>query len=97
MAALQASDYDALGLPHRVALLHALCHLAMDCPTVRETLERRLEEQGRIKRQVGGLYKELLSLREACVAATMAEGRVYWLLVLQPGVQPLQFLPCTAN
>ena len=35
VAALKGRDYDELALSQRVALLSALCHLAIDCPTVR--------------------------------------------------------------
>ena len=54
VAALQTRSYDQLTLPQRVALLSALCHLAMDAPSVRAILELRLEEQSRIKRLLAG-------------------------------------------
>lgn len=50
MAALRDADYDSLPLDLRISMLCALCQLAMDSPTVRETLERRLDELQRIKR-----------------------------------------------
>lgn len=48
-----AADYGGLPLEQRVGLLAALCQLAMDSPSLRDTLERRLEEQQRIKKQAG--------------------------------------------
>jgi hypothetical protein len=48
---LAAAAYDELSLEHRLAMLSALCHLALDTPSIKEVLEQRLEEQGRIKKQ----------------------------------------------
>eukprot|EP00890_Picochlorum_soloecismus_P006726 jgi/Picsp_1/879/NSC_04367-R1_homeodomain protein len=47
---LKLEPYNALSLEFRAALLSALCQLILDSPTVRETIERRLEEQNRIRR-----------------------------------------------
>lgn len=46
-----AAAYNDLSLEHRLAMLSALCHLALDTPSIKEVLEQRLEEQGRIKKQ----------------------------------------------
>uniref|UniRef100_A0A1D1ZYU9 Homeobox domain-containing protein n=2 Tax=Auxenochlorella protothecoides TaxID=3075 RepID=A0A1D1ZYU9_AUXPR len=50
--ALQRCDYDALSWEHRVDMLRSLCLLAMQTPCIRDTMERRQEEQQRLKRQV---------------------------------------------
>jgi hypothetical protein len=51
VAALRDGDYDALPLSERVHMLSSLCQLAVESPTVREILDRRLEEQAKIRRQ----------------------------------------------
>ncbi|KAK2079154.1 hypothetical protein QBZ16_002845 [Prototheca wickerhamii] len=50
--ALKDRDYDALTLADRAGMLGALCYLAMQAPSVRDVMERRIEEQQRLKRQL---------------------------------------------
>ncbi|GAB4814610.1 hypothetical protein N2152v2_001656 [Parachlorella kessleri] len=48
--ALEGSEFDQMPLDLRISMLASLCDLAMGGPTVRDMLERRLEEQQRIKK-----------------------------------------------
>ena len=50
VAMLREHDYDGLPFEERVSMLTSLCQLVLESPTVREMLEKRLEEQQRIKR-----------------------------------------------
>ena len=50
--ALQTREYRSLSLLERVAMLKALVHLTLDGPTLRNTLEARLEESQRVRKQM---------------------------------------------
>ena len=50
VALLRDEEYDSLSLEHRIALLHALCQLALESPTLKDVLDRRSEEQQRIRK-----------------------------------------------
>eukprot|EP00884_Botryococcus_braunii_P016830 jgi/Botrbrau1/3830/Bobra.0183s0056.2 len=48
--ALEVGEYGDLAIEQRVAILSTLVHLALDGPSVRATLEQRLEEVARVRR-----------------------------------------------
>ena len=52
VASLCQEDYHNLSLENRVALLYALCQLALESPTLKEVLDGRSEEQNRIRKIV---------------------------------------------
>lgn len=55
VAALLLADYNDLPLHLRISMLCTLCQLALDSPTARDVIDRRLEEQQRIRKV---LYEE---------------------------------------
>jgi WSTF, HB1, Itc1p, MBD9 motif 1 len=48
--ALEVGEYGDLTVEQRVSILSTLVHLALDGPSVRATLEQRLEEVARVRR-----------------------------------------------
>ena len=50
VAALRDGDYASLNLEERLSMLSTLCHLVLESPTVRDVLDRRLDERIRIKK-----------------------------------------------
>lgn len=48
--ALKTDDYDSLSLNDKATILFSLCDIAMNSPTIQDTIEKRLEEQIRIKK-----------------------------------------------
>jgi hypothetical protein len=73
VAALRDGDYDALPLSERVSMLSSLCQLALESPTVRDILDRRLDEQAKIRRQTWEDAKnEAALLRQKKQAAEQA-------------------------
>ena len=49
---LKTREYDDLSFEQRVNVLRTLAHLALDGPTVRASLEGRIEEAQRIRKQM---------------------------------------------
>ena len=49
---LQAQEYSELSLDERLTIMAALTHLMIEGPTLRNTLEARLEEAGRVRKQM---------------------------------------------
>ena len=49
---LLTRDYGELGVAERLQILVALTHLTLDGPTLRNTLEARQEEAGRVRKQM---------------------------------------------
>lgn len=52
MKTLLTTDYSQLSLAERAAMLNALVHLVIEGPTIRNTLESRQEEAGRVRKQM---------------------------------------------
>lgn len=50
MRALEMGEYGDLTIEQRVTILSTLVQLALDGPSVRSTLEQRLEEVARVRR-----------------------------------------------
>lgn len=50
--ALKHNNYSDMDLLQRITILAALVHLTIDGPTVRNTLEARLEEAVRVRKQM---------------------------------------------
>ena len=49
---LLTKDYAQTTLDERVAMLTSLVHLTVDGPTIRNNLELRLEEQGKVRKKM---------------------------------------------
>ena len=74
---LMESSYDALSMDERVALLSGLCDLCINSMTVRMTLQRRYDEQQRIKKakaEDDKLAQNLVRARKLVEAAERARN-----------------------
>lgn len=49
---LKTREYDDLSFEQRVGILRTLVHLALDGPAVRASLESRIEETQRVRKQM---------------------------------------------
>jgi hypothetical protein len=78
---LEAHGYNALTLEQRISVLCMLCHMVIDGPSVRAALEARVEEAGRIRKQmfedakVGCAWQRVQRREEDARACTGWEAR----------------------
>jgi len=75
LAKLMESSYEALSMEERASMLADLCHLCIDSMTVRLTLQRRYDEQQRIKRvklDDDKVFQNLVKARKQVEAAEKA-------------------------
>lgn len=52
MRALETHEYSELSVEQRLDVIVALCHMAIDGPSIRVALEGRIEESSRIRKQM---------------------------------------------
>jgi len=62
---LKTHEYDDLSFEQRVSILLTLVHLALDGPAVRASLEGRIEEAQRIRKQMWEEAKVLVFLHHS--------------------------------